>query len=385
MSTSPERYFLGGLMKDIDKECNPEDLETKDETQNKSFKDQKLDSKDSAFPSNFPTTIFSSALNTRFFSTNIIPEEDIFIQFTKNNILMAFNSRNSTINLQRYLSDASEETIDHIIKELTGMFSVIIKNKNGNYFCSDLLKVCNETQKLKILTELSKTLSEDCTDEFGTHPIQNIIEMASKEEEYKLILASFNDFNNILMASLNQNGSFVIQKLIVHIPEQLRADFNSIFVKLICILSRDMYGVCTVKKFIGYTKNELIVKQILNTILTNFVNIASNQYGNYLMQYILEKWWKTQEGLFLKKLIISKFQILCSNHFSCYLCDLFLKLCTNEEKMVLLSSYNNYKTVIKNNNLKNKIPLGLNKAIFETKEKNGIRENRNDNLNSNNK
>ena len=187
------------------------------------------------------------------------------------------------------------------------------------------------------------------------------------------------------MASLNQNGSFVIQKLIVHIPEQIRADFNSIFVKLICILSRDMYGVCTVKKFIGYTKNELIVKQILNTILTNFVNIASNQYGNYLMQYILEKWWKTPEGVFLKKLIISKFQILCSNHYSCYLCDLFLKLCTNEEKMILLSSYNNYKTVIKNNNLKNKIPLRLNKAIFETKDKNGIRENRNDNLNRSNK
>ena len=203
------------------------------------------------------------------------------------------------------MENATNENIDSIVKELKGLFRNIMKNKNGNYFCSDLLKVCNKTQRLKILTELSKTLSEDCTDEFGTHPIQNLIEMASSEEEYKLILASFNDFNNILMASLNQNGSFVVQKLIVHIPEQLRTEFNSIFVKLICILSRDMYGVCTVKKFIGYTKNDLMVKQILNTLMTNFVNISSNQYGNYLIQYILEKWWKTQEGVFLKKLITS--------------------------------------------------------------------------------
>ena len=81
--------------------------------------------------------------------------------------------------------------------------------------------------------------------------------MPSIEVEYKLILIIFNDFNNILMSSLNQNGSFVVQKLIAHIPEQLRKKFNSIFVKLICILSRDMYGVCTIKKYIGYTKNEL--------------------------------------------------------------------------------------------------------------------------------
>ena len=384
MSISPEKYCLGGLMKDIDKEYNPEDLETKDETQNKSLKEKNFASEDSSFSSNFPATILSSALNTRFFSTNIIREENIS-QFTKNNILMTFSSRKSTINLQNCLLDASEETIELIIKELTGMFSVIIKNKNGNYFCSDLLKVCNKTQKLKILTELSKTLSEDCTDEFGTHPIQNIIEMASSEEEYKLILTSFNDFNNILMASLNQNGSFVIQKLIVHIPEKFRTEFNSIFVKLICILSRDMYGVCTVKKFIGYTKNELIVKQILNILMTNFINIASNQYGNYLMQYILEKWWKTQEGVYLKKLITSKFQILSSNHYSCYLCDLFLKLYKNEEKKLLLLSYNNYKTVVKNNNLKNKIQLGLNKAIFDTKEENGLKEKRIDNLKNNEK
>ena len=380
MSTSPERFCLGGLMKDIEKEYNPEDMITKDETQNKSLKDKEIPSKDLGFSSNFPATIFSPALNTALFSTIIEQEEDNS-QFTKNNILMTFSNWKSTINLQKCILDASEETIDHIIKELSGNFSVIIKNKNGNYFCSDLLKVCNKTQRLKILEELSKNLSEDCTDEYGTHPIQNLIEMASCDEEYKLILSSFNDFNNILMASLNQNGTFVIQKLIVHIPEQLRTEFNSIFVKLICILSRDMYGVCTVKKFIGYTKNELIVKQVLNTLMTNFVNISTNQYGNYLIQYILEKWWKTQEGVYLKKLITLKFQILCSNHYSCYICDLFLKLCTTEEKKLLLSSYNNYKTVEKNNNLKNKILLGLRKANLDDKGKNGLKEKRNDNLN----
>ena len=343
MSISPEHYCLGGLMKDIDKESNPEDIDSKDETICKSSIEQNYSSNDSTLSSNFSPYIFSPSLFQ--VEKNSEEQSSQSSQFTKKNILMTFNNQKSTKQLQRSLVGASEETIDNLINELSGLFSTIIKNKNGNYFCSDLFKICKKEQRIKILNELRTTISDDCTDEYGTHPIQHLIELSSSEEEFKLLLFSFNDFNKILMASLNQNGSFVVQKLIVHIPEKLRMNFNIIFIKLFCILARDMYGVCTVKKFIGYTKNELIIKQLLNSLMINFVNIANNQYGNYLIQYILEKWWKTEEGKYLKKMIVSKFQILSTNHYSAYICDLFLKLCNNEERKILNSSYNNYKTI----------------------------------------
>ena len=371
MSTSPEIYCLGGLIKDLDKEFIPEDLDndiSKDETSYKSSKEQKFPSTDSVFSYPYDFNLFSPTLNK--FSLYSDPQLilDKSLLFSKNNILNSFNSQKSTKILQKSLVDAPKEMINNILKELSGTFRTIIKNKNGNYFCTDLLKVCDKEQKIKILKELTENISKDCTDEFATHPIQNLIELASDEIEYKLLLASFNDMDSVLMASLNQNGSYVIQKLIVHIPERFRMEFNLIFVKFVCILSRDMYGVCTVKKFIGYTKNELIVKQILNSILTNFVNISANQYGNYLIQYLLEKWWKTGEGVYLKKIITSKFQILASNHFSSYICDLFLKLCSSEEKRNLVDSLNNYKTIGKNN-FKSRIPLYLNKINQDLEDK----------------
>ena len=152
-------------------------------------------------------------------------------------------------------------------------------------------------------------------------------------------------------------------------PEKIRFQFNQIIVQFICILSRDMYGLCVVKKFIGYTRNELIVKQIFNTIIKNFVSISSNQYGNYLIQYLLEKWWKTPEGVYLKKIIVSKFQILSGNHYSSYICRLFFKLCNNEEKKEFLSNINNIKT-LKGGSQQTKMPM-LNKFIFEEKDKKG--------------
>ena len=376
MSISPEkRYCLGGLMKDIDKELSDEDLDTSnDGTTYKSSQDKIFSSNDKTF-TNFSTFFSPSLENMNFFPKSKVEEHEKSDDenedknpFSQKNILTAFNNQKTTKQLQKSLSEEPKETIDLIIKELKGNFRNVIKNRNGNYFCSDLFRVCSKEQLIEILKELSPYMSEDCVHEFGTHPIQRLIELSSSEEEYKLLLSSFNDLNKVLLASLSQNGSFVIQKLIVHIPEKVRMEFNIIFVKFICILARDMYGLCAVKKFIGYTKNELIVQQIFTAIITNFVSISSNQYGNYLIQYLLEKWWKTSEGVYLKKLIASKFQILSGNHYSSYICRLFFKLCSNEEKKVFLSNLNNYKALGKGGSQQTKMPM-LNKFCFEDKDK----------------
>ena len=255
-------------------------------------------------------------------------ENDLYesIIFSKNNILTSFKSQSSTKVLQKNLIGISKKIINHIINELSGEFRNIIKNKNGNYFFSCLIKICDKQQRIKIIKELSNTLYEDCNDEFGTHPIQKLIEIASNEEEFKIILSSFDDCNKIIMATLNKYGTYVIQKIIIHIPEEYRMNFNLIFVKFICVFSRDSLGIYAVKKFIAHTKNKIIVLQFLNLVLYNFVNIAQNKYGNYLIQYLLEKWWTKKEGEYIKNAINSKFNILIKNHYSSYICNLYLKL-----------------------------------------------------------
>ena len=400
MTTSPERC-LGNLIKDIDKDISPRELDfySKDETTYKTSSEQKL-SLDSIYSFRSLSTFFSPySEDNKFSPINKFSS----LSFTKASILSAFSNQRSTLILQKCLSNIKPEELDNIIKEMEGTFKEIIKNKNGNYFCSDLLKVCDKKQRILILKEICDTICEDCVDEYGTHPIQTLIELSECEEEYKLILSSFKDSNKVLTSSLNQNGSFVIQKIIVHIPERYRMEFNFMFIKYLSILSMDMYGICTTKKFIGYTKNELLVKQILNIILTNFVNISGNQYGNYLIQYLLEYWWKTNEGVFLKKMCISKFHILAANHFSSYICDLFIKLSNMEEKKLLLSTLIKDKTIntLTNNNSgnfilnklmnslknpkddkhkKNNVPLSLNNMkVFHLKNKKEKDEEKNKN------
>lgn len=251
--------------------------------------------------------------------------------FSKNIMFYSFNSQKMTKYLQKCLINASKEVITSIIDELKGHFREVIKNKNGNYFCSNLIKVCDQKNRIKILKELSNVLNEESMDEFGTYPIQNLIEHASTEYEFKLLLTSFNECEKILMPALNPHGTFVIQKLIKHIPESIRKEFNFIFVKFVSLLARDTYGAFALEKFILYTKNEQIQKQISDSIINDFINISTNKIGNYLIQNILLKWWNNKKGENLKKIIKSKYSILSNNIYSIHICELYDKLNNNSE------------------------------------------------------
>ena len=169
-------------MKDIEKELSSGELDnSNDITTYKSSQDKIFSSNDTYLPP-FTTffspslenlNIFSKSKNEELEKSDDEEDEEEESQFSQKNILAAFNNQKTTKQLQKCLGEESEENIELIIKELKGQFRNVIKNRNGNYFFSDLLKVCNQEQRIEILKELSPYISEDCSHEFGTHPIQH--------------------------------------------------------------------------------------------------------------------------------------------------------------------------------------------------------------------
>ena len=180
-SSSPERYCLGGLMKDIDKELSPRDFDfdSKDETSYKTIGEQKL-SLDSLYSFTMTKTLFSPATDN-ILCQNISKnkENNTEFSFSSKEILSAFTSQKTTILLQKSLIGASKEVINNIIKEMKGYYSSVIKNKNGNYFCKDLFKLCNKEQRIEILKEISHTIIDDCIDEYGK-AFSNVVFMGAR-------------------------------------------------------------------------------------------------------------------------------------------------------------------------------------------------------------
>ena len=297
---------------------------------------------------------------------NTIPISPQFLQmFSQPNILNALKDQNQTIYLQKQLRTINKEIIDYIIAQLQGLFREIMKDKNGNYFCSDLFKECDQEQRIKILNILSPTLSDDCLNKYSSHSIQALIDRSSSEIEYKLILVSFNDYNKLLYVSLDANGAYTVQKIIERIPDRYREEFNFIFSSFIGFTSRQKYGIVTVKKFISETRNELITTQIMKFVDQNFMNLAEDQYANYLIQFLLEKWNNTPEGNEIKKLVRNNFEQLCEKKYSSFICELYIRIISPEEKKELIDSLNKSKIQASNNHNSRKILklLGINNSI----------------------
>ena len=260
------------------------------------------------------------------------------IELNKKVIMSSMNDQKTVFILQKILNESKRTEIKLIVKELIGEYRRLILDKYGNFFCKDLFKICDQNERVTILKELSPTISEDCCNNYATHPLQALIEYSSTEEEYGLILYSFNDYNKLLLATTDPNGSYVIQKIIMRIPERFRANFNFLFSSFIGFVCKKKYGIVAVKKFIEFTRGENTTQQIMNAIKLNFMNFAVDNYGNYLIQFILEKFANFPEGKEIKNLIFQNFNVMCKSKYSSFICELYVKMLTSEEKSELIKT-----------------------------------------------
>lgn len=146
----------------------------------------------------------------------------------------------------------------------------------------------------------------------------------------------------------NSNGSYVIQKVFSHIPDHQRLVFNKIIYDNLLYLSLDVYGICIVKKYLLQSIGYLIIS--IGLFIKHLIQIAENQYGNYLMQFILETYWNRPELIQLKQVIWNSFVRLSCNKYAFHISETYISLLSQIENKMLLSGLirtNSYNFLLK--------------------------------------
>ena len=155
MSLQDELFKIEKNKKDLESESCPitqDTLISKLENMYKSSQEKSLslsESVDFCIPS---STLFSSKQEEKKnLPSPLKNDSSPQIPLTQKALLNSFNTQKTTMILQQVLFEASKDDIENIVNELFGKYRQIIKDKNGNYFCSDLFKVCDQKQRIKIL------------------------------------------------------------------------------------------------------------------------------------------------------------------------------------------------------------------------------------------
>ena len=228
--------------------------------------------------------------------------------------------------------------IEELIPKLKGRFFNLMNGKNSNYIMSELIQNASKKQKLIILSEIYNQIDILAINEYGSHPLQALIEKASSKDEIIMIINAVSSKNKLIKIAKNSNGTYVVQKIISYFNENYRNTINKIIIKHFTELCYNMYGVCVIKKFINTCENEQILLSLLSLFMKNIINISENQFGNYAIQIFIEKISK-KEKLFslFEQYIIFNFIRLSINRFGSRVIECFIEKLNRRKKIQLFN------------------------------------------------
>ena len=214
-----------------------------------------------------------------------------FITFIKNMqvplVDYVCNSKGA-LELQKILEKSGLEVKMYFIELLKrDGLTKIMKNVHGNYFFQKLIKEAPE----KIISNIIFYILEDfiniSKDDSGTFSVQALLNEVSSINSINKILQRIK--GNELEMIYDKNATYVVQKMVLKFPDFYRKELNNLILQNFPKLCLDVNGICLIKNFIRTNTIESELEKMKMIITNNFLLLAQSPYGNYAIQFLMEK------------------------------------------------------------------------------------------------
>ena len=214
-----------------------------------------------------------------------------FFTFVKNMqmpiIEYVCNSKGA-LELQKMLEKSGHEVKLYFIELLKrDGLTKIMKNVHGNYFFQKLIKDSNEIIISKIIFYILDDFINISQDDFGTFSLQALLDEVLLINDINLILQKIK--GNEIDMIYDKKATYVIQKMVAKFPDFYRKDLNEIILQNFPKLCLDANGICLIKNFIRANSIKSDMEKIKMLVTNNFILLAQSPYGNYAIQFLMEK------------------------------------------------------------------------------------------------
>ncbi|MBA0595557.1 hypothetical protein Gorai_012424 [Gossypium raimondii] len=202
--------------------------------------------------------------------------------------------------LQKSVEKASKEEIDMVFMEVIDHVCELMSNSFANLVVQKVVDVCSEEQKNQILLMVIKNrfrLVEICLNLHGARAVQKLLEKLTTQQQISLFMSALSP--GAVALSKDLNGHRVIQYCLKNFSDEdnkglhdtcsyLKRYDNEIDA-LTAVLLTKIYkcGCCALKHCLDHSNGEARA-HLFQEIIANALNLAKDQYGNYVVQHILE-------------------------------------------------------------------------------------------------
>ena len=262
-----------------------------------------------------------------------------------NNYFIPNDTRNIAFNYIKYNNNginssglpSGKSFYEYTNDELVKYAIPLIKDQSGCRFLQEKLKTTKQFMEEKLFPSIQNNLSELGCDAFGNYFLQALIDIFSSQNLDLFLDLIKDNFKNMCT---NQHGTRVIQKIIdkVSNDENLSKKLEKILnTKDLGLIIKSPYGNHIVQKYLTCIHFKELTKFIYDYIFLNFMNVAESKHGVCVIQKCVSEGEENQRGK-LYDLILQNFDELIKDEFGNYLIQYILMNVKNKEKFYEVSS-----------------------------------------------
>lgn len=199
--------------------------------------------------------------------------------------------------IQQKLESASNQDKRMVFEEILPSALQLMTDVFGNYVIQKFFEHGTTDQKRILGDALQGHVLSLSLQMYGCRVVQKALEVIGTEQQAKLV--SELD-SHVLKCIKDQNGNHVIQKVIEQVPPQLVMFVVDTFHGKVCSLAMHPYGCRVIQRILEHcsqwenrpnaAEDPGVAAQlsVLNELLSETPKLVQDQYGNYVVQHVLE-------------------------------------------------------------------------------------------------
>ncbi|XP_076891639.1 pumilio homolog 1-like isoform X2 [Bidens hawaiensis] len=187
--------------------------------------------------------------------------------------------------IQQKLETATVEEKDMVFNEIMPQAYSLMTDVFGNYVVQKFFEHGSAAQIRELADQLNGHVLTLSLQMYGCRVIQKAIEVVDLDQQTKMVTELD---GHVMRCVRDQNGNHVIQKCIECVPEDAIHFIISTFYDQVVTLSTHPYGCRVIQRVLEHCHDPKTQSLVMDEILKSINMLAQDQYGNYVVQHVLE-------------------------------------------------------------------------------------------------
>ncbi|KAI0748224.1 ARM repeat-containing protein [Daedaleopsis nitida] len=233
--------------------------------------------------------------------------------------------------IQQKLESATSEEMDIVFDEIVPQYAVqLMQDVFGNYVVQKMFEYGTAAQKARLVATMEGQVLGLSLQMYGCRVVQKAIEYVSPDQQMMFV----HELSpSVLRCVKDANGNHVIQKIIEHVVAE-RLGFTAAFRGSVYELSTHPYGCRVLQRCFEYLPEDQ-TRPLLDELHKYVSNLMIDQFGNYVVQFVLEHGTPQDRAMIIAKLM-GQMNNMAKHKFASNVCEKALLTADSDTRRQLI-------------------------------------------------